>query len=69
MKKIEFLNLDQDMYYFKHKSGLDVYVIPYKNKKNFYALLGTKYGSYDISFELDGKKYTHPYGYLSKKVV
>ncbi len=62
MKKIEFLNLDQDMYYFKHKSGLDVYVIPYKNKKNFYALLGTKYGSYDISFELDGKKYTHPYG-------
>ena len=62
MKKIEFNNLDQEMYYFKHQSGLDVYVVPFLNKKNFYAILGCKYGSKDVEFTFNKKEYKKPYG-------
>lgn len=62
MKKLEFYNLEQDLYNFTLKNGLDVYLIPYKNLKNYYAVLGCKYGSSDISFLVDGKKYDTPYG-------
>ena len=60
--KNSFQNLDQDAYNFTLKNGLQVYLIPFKNKKNYYAVLGTKYGSKDIEFYLDDKKITTPYG-------
>ena len=57
MKKINFNNLDQELYYFTLKNGLRVYLVPFLNKKNYYAILGTKYGSMDIEFlNNEGKK-------------
>ena len=62
MKKNSFANLEQDIYNFKTKNGLDVYVIPFKDKKNYYAILGTKYGSRDIDFLINNKEYKTPFG-------
>ena len=62
MKKSSFKNLEQNLYEFTTKNGLRVYLVPFKNKKNYYAILGTKYGSKDIEFELNNKKISTPYG-------
>jgi len=62
MKKNSFVNLDQDIYNFTSDNGLNVYVVPFKNKKNYYAILGTKYGSFDIEFLVNNKKYKTPFG-------
>ena len=63
MKKINYNNLDQDMYYFTLKNGLRVYLLPFANKNNFYAILGTKYGSNDIEYlNSDGVLIKNPYG-------
>jgi len=62
MKKNSFQNLEQDAYNFTLKNGLRVYLIPFKNQKNYYAILGTKYGSKDVEFYLDNKKISTPYG-------
>lgn len=47
--------INEKYYYFKHKSGLDVYVIP-KELGTYYALFGTKYGSIDRTFKREGDK-------------
>ena len=44
--------LNEEYCYFKHKSGLDVYVFP-KNMSTSYALFATKYGSIDNKFKTD----------------
>ena len=62
MKKLEFENLDQSLYNFTLNNGFDVYLIPFKNQKNYYAVLGCKYGSSDIEFLVDNKKYHTPFG-------
>ncbi len=63
MKKINYNNLDQDLYYFSLKNGFKVYLLPYTDKKNYYAILGTKYGSFDIEFDNDkGEHIKTPYG-------
>ena len=62
MKKNSFENLEQNIYNFKTKNGLDVNIIPFKNKKNYYIILGTKYGSRDIEFLINSKKYKTPFG-------
>ena len=63
MKKTNFNNLDQDIYNFTLENGLRVYLIPFKEKKNYYAILGTKYGSSDIEFSIDkDKNISTPYG-------
>lgn len=45
--------LDEEYRYFKHKSGLDVYVFP-KEMSTSYALFATKYGSIDNKFKVFG---------------
>jgi len=50
IKTIENNKIDERYYYFKHDSGLDIYVIP-KNHKTAYALFATKYGSIDNIFK------------------
>ncbi len=63
MKKINFNNLNQDIYNFTMRNGLQVYLIPFQDKKNYYAILGTRYGSNDVEFEdVDGHKYKTPFG-------
>lgn len=42
--------LDEKCYVINHFSGLDIYVIP-KKLTTTYALLGTKFGSLDVSFK------------------
>ena len=53
MHKVNFNNLDQDLYSFTLKNNLKVYLMPFKDKKNYYAVLGTKYGSMDIDFTVN----------------
>ena len=51
---IENKKIDEKYYYFKHESGLDIYVTP-KNHTASYALFGTRYGSIDNKFKTDGE--------------
>ena len=44
--------LNEKCYSFKHKSGLDVYVIP-KKMTTSYAILATQYGAIDNKFKLN----------------
>jgi Predicted Zn-dependent peptidases len=46
--------LKEKYYYIKHDSGLDIYVFP-KNLTTSYAVFGTKYGSIDNKFRLEGE--------------
>ena len=45
-------------YYAKHRSGLDVYVIP-KNFATSFAMFSTKYGAIDNCFKLEGEETFH----------
>ena len=54
IKTVENKKIDEKYYYFKHESGLDIYVIP-KNHTTSYALFGTRYGSVDSIFKIDGE--------------
>ncbi|MBQ9941200.1 MAG: insulinase family protein [Clostridia bacterium] len=47
--------INEKYYYFKHKSGLDVFVIP-KDLGTYYSVFGTKYGSIDRTFKKDTDK-------------
>ena len=58
MHKVNFNNLDQDLYSFTLKNNLKVYLMPFKDKKNYYAVLGTKYGSMDIDFTVNNENIT-----------
>ena len=53
--------IDEKYYYKRHKSGLDIYVIP-KNHGTGYAVFGTKFGSIDNHFKLSGKEIKLPDG-------
>ena len=53
--------INECYYYTKHKSGLDVYVVP-KKMSTSYALFGTKFGSVDNHFIADGKEIILPDG-------
>ncbi len=55
-------NRISEKYFFKkHKSGLDIYVIP-KNHGTTYAVFGTNFGSIDNHFICDGEEITVPDG-------
>ena len=43
--------LGEEYSYIEHKSGLKIYSF-YKDRSSFYAILGTKYGSFDNRFKL-----------------
>ena len=62
MEHKNFNNLDQDFYTFTLKNGFKVYLVPFNNKKNYYAVLGCKYGSEDIEFKVGNKDITTPFG-------
>lgn len=54
-------NIGEKYFFFKHKSGLRVYVIP-KDMSTAYAAFATKFGSVDNEFLCDGKRITLPDG-------
>ena len=56
MKAIELKGLDQTLYYEKIENGLEVYMLPYKNKSNYTMHYLTKYGSIQTTFIPYGEK-------------
>ena len=45
----------ETLYYKKHPSGLDVYIMPRADYSTGYAIFGTKYGSVDSKFVIPGE--------------
>jgi len=71
MTEIELESLDTKVYLEKLENGLEIYLVPYENKKNYFISYATKYGSDVLTFDLDGEKYTPPLGiahYLEHKM-
>lgn len=56
MEKIVYENIKETLYYEKLDNGLDVYLLPKKGFKKYYATFTTKYGSIDNTFIPIGKK-------------
>jgi hypothetical protein len=50
----ENARIGEKYYYMKHRSGLDIYVIP-KKLTSAYALFCTRYGAVDNCFRLEGE--------------
>ena len=55
MKEIELSKLDMTLYYDKLKNGLEVYLLPYDNKNNYYMSYATRYGSETTTFVPSGE--------------
>ncbi|RHW36375.1 insulinase family protein [Neobacillus notoginsengisoli] len=55
MEKIEFKQLNEELYYQKLANGLDVYILPKNGFNKTYATFTTKYGSIDNTFKPPGK--------------
>ena len=63
MKKINLKNLDMTLYTETLSNGLEILMLPYKNKKNYYVSFATKYGSDVLEFtDISKKTYTPPLG-------
>ena len=56
MNKFSLSGVDQDVYFEKMPNGLEVYVLPFKNKKNYFACYFTKFGSLILEFYSEKKK-------------
>ena len=54
--KIKLNELDMELYKEKLDNGLDVYLVPMLNKKNYYINYATRYGSEISEFIPAGKK-------------
>ncbi|MGG3880198.1 pitrilysin family protein [Bacillus smithii] len=60
MEKIQFDQLQEELYYEKMSNGLDVYILPKKGFHKTYATFTTKYGSVDNEFvPLSKDQFTH----------
>ncbi|MBQ3038368.1 MAG: insulinase family protein [Clostridia bacterium] len=55
MECIKNEHTNEKIYYKKHKSGLNIYIMPRKGYTNSYAIFGTKYGSVDSEFRVPGE--------------
>ena len=62
MREININNFEEKLYFEKLDNGLLVYLVPLKNKKNFYVSFGTKYGNYNSKFKVNDKTYEMPSG-------
>ena len=56
MKEIKLVGLGQSLFHKKLDNGLNVYLLPYKNKSNYSMHYLTKYGSINTTFVPFGKK-------------
>ena len=55
LKNIKSDITGEELYYGKHSSGLNVYIIPKKDYSKTYAIFGTRYGSVDSKFVVPGE--------------
>ena len=63
MKKINLKGLDIDLYTETLENGLEVYMLPYDNKKNYFISYATRFGSDVLEFiDSKKKKITPPLG-------
>ena len=62
MKKININNFEEKLYLEELENGLKIYMVPMKNKKNFFVSFGTKYGNYYKKFKVNDKIYEMPSG-------
>ena len=70
MKTIELVGLEKTLYHETLKNGLEIYLLPYEDKTNYYISYATRYGSDVLSFK-DSEEYTPPLGvahYLEHKL-
>ena len=58
MKKIELKGLDSTLYQETLDNGLEIYLLPYENKKNYYISYATHFGSDVLQFT-DNRKNTY----------
>lgn len=56
MEKITYDNLKEELYYEQLANGLNVYILPKRGFKKYYATFSTKYGSIDNKFVPIGKE-------------
>ncbi|HCC00868.1 MAG TPA: insulinase family protein [Ruminococcaceae bacterium] len=61
-EKIWNERLNETVWYAKHSSGLPILVVPKKGYASQYAIFGTRYGSIDNHFRVNGKEITVPEG-------
>ena len=62
MEKINYKNLDLDLFYEKLDNGLEIFVLPKNNVNNIYVTFTTKYGSNIIEFIENNQKIKVPLG-------
>ena len=51
MKKIKISKTNEELYYKKLDNGLEIYIIPNINQKNFYITFNTRFGSNNTEFK------------------
>jgi len=63
MNRVELKGLDISCYTETLSNGLEIYLLPYENKKNYFISYATRFGSDIIDFkDKAGKKHTPPHG-------
>ncbi len=62
MKKINLDGLDRDCFIETLENGLDIFMIPMVDKKNYFISYATRFGSDIIEFSRDNKKFKPPLG-------
>lgn len=62
MKKITYDGIGINLYKHTCKNGLDVYLVPNKNVRSFFATLNVKFGSDILSFKVNDKLIKVPVG-------
>jgi len=60
MKEININNFEEKLFYEKLENGLEVFLVPLKNKKSFFTMFGTKFGGAHLKFKVDDKEYAVP---------
>lgn len=62
MKEININNFEEKLYYEKLDNGLEVFLLPMLQKKNYYCLFGTKYGGRNLKFKINDEVHVVPSG-------
>ncbi len=51
MKKVQITKTNEELFYDKLENGLELYILPNNNQKNFYITFSTKFGSINTEFK------------------
>lgn len=62
MKEININNFKETLFYEKLPNGLEIFLIPMKNKKKYHLSISVKYGNYHTNFKVNNKNIVVPSG-------